>query len=117
MVQFAVIMYIKIANLPGSKIIVCFILLLFLNQRVCAEDEVEELRKDILELEKIVNPFIRIFQKVSILVAPSVVSIVGKALTALLPTPTKKYLHLFPIPGKRVKNPRILIDQVLAPES
>ncbi|MGR3293682.1 MAG: trypsin-like peptidase domain-containing protein [Candidatus Scalindua sp.] len=40
--------------------------------------EVEDLRKDLLELEKIVNPFVRIFQKVSRLVAPSVVSIIAE---------------------------------------
>ena len=52
--------------------------MLLLSQGVCAGGEVEELRKDILELEKIANPFVRIFQKVSRLVAPSVVSIVAE---------------------------------------
>ena len=70
MIQFEVIMYTKFSNLLGFKIIICLIYLLLLSQKVCAEDEVEELRKDILELEKIANPFVRIFQKVSSLVAP-----------------------------------------------
>ncbi len=70
-------MYTKFSNLLGFKIIVCLISLLLLSQKVCAE-EAEELRKEILELEKIANPFIRIFQKVSSLVAPSVVSIVAE---------------------------------------
>ena len=59
------------------KIIVCLISLLLFSQKVCAEDA-EELRQEILELEKVVNPFVRIFQKVSRLVAPSVVSIVAE---------------------------------------
>ena len=70
-------MYTKFLNLLGFKIIICFVFLLLLSQKVCAE-EVEELRKDILALEKMVNPFVRIFQKVSNLVAPSVVSIVAE---------------------------------------
>ncbi|MHC4454480.1 MAG: hypothetical protein ACYSWS_07260, partial [Planctomycetota bacterium] len=71
-------MSIKFLNLVNSKIIICLILLLFFGQGISAGDEVEELRKDILELEKVANPFIRIFQKVSRLVAPSVVSIVAE---------------------------------------
>ncbi len=71
-------MFVKFLNLLSSKIIVCLILLLLLGRGISAGDEVEELRKDILELEKIANPFIRIFQKVSRLVAPSVVSIVSE---------------------------------------
>lgn len=103
MVQFTVIMYIKIANLPGSKIIVCFILLLLLNQRVCAEDEVEELRKDILELEKIANPFIRIFQKVSSFVAPSVVSIVAEGAYGTSTDPHEEIPPPFSHPGEKGK--------------
>jgi serine protease Do len=71
-------MYVRASNLLGSKIIIYLVFLLLLSQGVCAGGEVEELRKDILELEKIVNPFVRIFQKVSRLVAPSVVSIVAE---------------------------------------
>jgi len=78
LVQFPAIMYTRFSNLLSFKIIICFISLLLLSQRVCAEDEAEELRREILELEKIANPFIRIFQKVSSLVAPSVVSIVAE---------------------------------------
>jgi hypothetical protein len=57
-------MYTKFSNFMRFKIIVCLISLLFLSQKVCAEDA-EELRQEILELEKVVNPFVRIFQKVS----------------------------------------------------
>jgi serine protease Do len=71
-------MYVRASNLLSSKIIIYLVFLLLLSQGVCAGGEVEELRKDILELEKIVNPFVRIFQKVSRLVAPSVVSIVAE---------------------------------------
>ena len=71
-------MYVRFSKLLSSKIIICLIFLLLLGQGVCTGGEVEELRKDILELEKIANPFVRIFQKVSRLVAPSVVSIVAE---------------------------------------
>ena len=71
-------MYVRFSNLLSSKIIICLVFLLLLSQKVCAGSEVEELRKDILELEKVVNPFVRLFQKVSRLVAPSVVSIVAE---------------------------------------
>lgn len=70
-------MYTKFSNFTRFKIIVCLISLLFLSQKVCAE-EAEELRQEVLALEKVVNPFVRIFQKVSRLVAPSVVSIVAE---------------------------------------
>ncbi|NOR64540.1 MAG: PDZ domain-containing protein [Candidatus Scalindua sp.] len=71
-------MYAWISNLLSSKIIICLVFLLLLGHGVCSGGEVEELRKDLLELEKIANPFVRIFQKVSRLVAPSVVSIVAE---------------------------------------
>ncbi len=71
-------MYVRASNLLSSKIIIYLVFLLLLSQGVCSGGEAEELRKDILELEKIVNPFVRIFQKVSRLVAPSVVSIVAE---------------------------------------
>ncbi len=71
-------MYVWFSNLLSSKIIFCLVFLLLLSQKVCAASEVEELRKDILELEKVVSPFVRLFQKVSRLVAPSVVSIVAE---------------------------------------
>ncbi len=71
-------MYVKLLKFLSSKIVICLILLLFLFRGISVGDEVEELRKEILELERIANPFIRIFQKVSRLVAPSVVSIVAE---------------------------------------
>ena len=71
-------MYVKFAKLLRAKILICLVFLLLLSHGVCSGSEVEELRKDLLELEKIANPFVRIFQKVSRLVAPSVVSIVAK---------------------------------------
>ncbi|WP_162532336.1 trypsin-like peptidase domain-containing protein [Candidatus Scalindua japonica] len=52
--------------------------MLLLSQSVSLGGEAEELRKDLLELEKVIDPFVRIFQKVSRLVAPSVVSIVAE---------------------------------------
>jgi serine protease Do len=78
LVQFNVIMFKKNLNILSSKIIICLILFLSFGPGVAVGDEVEELRKEILELERIANPFIRIFQKVSRLVAPSVVSIVAE---------------------------------------
>ncbi len=71
-------MYVNFSRLLIVKIIISLVFLLFPSQRVCTGSEVDELRKDILELEKIANPFVRIFQKVSRLVAPSVVSIVAE---------------------------------------
>ena len=71
-------MYVKFSKLLRAKILICLVFLLLLSHGVCFGSEVEELRKDLLELEKIVNPFVRIFQKVSRLVAPSVVSIVAE---------------------------------------
>ncbi|MCP4253564.1 MAG: PDZ domain-containing protein [Candidatus Scalindua sp.] len=72
-------MYVKFAKLLRAKILICLVSLLLLSHGVCSGGEVEELRKDLLELEKIANPFVRIFQKVSRLVAPSVVSIVAES--------------------------------------
>jgi len=71
-------MSVKFSKLLRAKIIICLVFLLLLSHGVCFGSEVEELRKDLLELEKIANPFVRIFQKVSRLVAPSVVSIVAE---------------------------------------
>jgi serine protease Do len=94
-------MYIKTSNLLRFKIIVCFIFLLFFSQKVCAEDEVEELRKEILELEKVVNPFVRIFQKVSSLVAPSVVSIVAEGAYGTFTDPHEEGSSPFVPPGEK----------------
>ncbi|MDR4504831.1 MAG: trypsin-like peptidase domain-containing protein [Candidatus Scalindua sp.] len=71
-------MYLKFLNRIQKKVILCFTLLLFFNQWTFADDEAEKLRHDLLELEKYVNPFVQIFQKVSSLVGPSVVSIVAE---------------------------------------
>ncbi len=49
LVQSDVIMFKKNLNLLSYKIIICLILLLFLGQGVTVGDEVEELRRDILD--------------------------------------------------------------------
>ncbi len=103
MIQFSIIMYIKISNSKSFKIIVCFVFLLLLSQKVCAEDEAEKLRKEILELEKIVNPFVRIFQKVSRLVAPSVVSIVAEGAYGTSTDPHEEGTSPFVHPKKKDK--------------
>ena len=75
-------MYIRHSNLVFSKAIsgalICFIFVLTLSHRVMAEDDVDRLKQDLLELERTANPFVQIFQKVSSLVGPSVVSIVAE---------------------------------------
>lgn len=95
-------MYTKFSNFMRFKIIVCFIFLLLLSQKVCA-DEAEELRKEILELEKIVNPFVRIFQKVSRFVAPSVVSIVAEGAYGTSTNPHEEGTSPFVHPKKKDK--------------
>ncbi len=81
--------------------------MLLLSQGVCAgSSEVEELRKDILELEKIANPFVRIFQKVSRLVAPSVVSIVAEGAYGTSTNPHGEGIAPFSSPdGNNNKSP------------
>ncbi|MDP7530863.1 MAG: trypsin-like peptidase domain-containing protein, partial [Candidatus Scalindua sp.] len=74
--------------------------MLFLSQKVCAE-EAEELRQEILELEKVVNPFVRIFQKVSRLVAPSVVSIVAEGAYGTSTNPHEEGSSPFVHPKKK----------------
>ncbi len=106
MIQFDVIMYTKFSNLLSLRIIICFISLLLLSQKVCAEDEVEELRKDILELEKIANPFVRIFQKVSSLVAPSVVSIVAEGTYGTFTDPHEEGSSPFVHPREKDEKPQ-----------
>ena len=99
-------MYVRVSNLLSSKIIICLVFLLLLSQRVCAGGEVEELRKDILELERIANPFVRIFQKVSRLVAPSVVSIVAEDTYGISTDPHEEGISPFSSPdGKNNKSP------------
>ena len=100
MIQFSAIMYTKFSNFMRFKIIVCLISLLFLSQKVCAEDA-EELRQEILELEKVVNPFVRIFQKVSRLVAPSVVSIVAEGAYSTSASPHEEGSSPFVHPQKK----------------
>ncbi len=100
MIQFSVIMYTKFSNSLSFKIIVCLISLLLFSQKVCAE-EAEELRQEILELEKVVNPFVRIFQKVSRLVAPSVVSIVAEGAYGTSTNPHEEGSSPFVHPKKK----------------
>ncbi|ODS34833.1 MAG: protease [Candidatus Scalindua rubra] len=71
-------MYMKFSSFLNCKIIICFIFLVIFTQRVFAENEADKLKRDILELEKIANPFVQIFRKISSLVGPSVVSIVAE---------------------------------------
>ena len=66
--------------------------------------EVEELRKEILELEKIANPFVRIFQKVSRLVAPSVVSIVAEGAYGTSVNPHEERVTPFSSPDDKNSN-------------
>ncbi len=102
MIQFSVVMYTKFSNFLSFKIIVCLISLLLFSQKVCAE-EAEELRQEILELEKVVNPFVRIFQKVSRLVAPSVVSIVAEGAYGTATNPHEERPSPFVHPKKKDK--------------
>ncbi len=88
----------RVSNLLSSKIIICLVFLLLLSQKVCVGSEVEELRRDILELEKIANPFVRIFQKVSRLVAPSVVSIIAEGVYGTSTNPHEEGRSPFPSP-------------------
>ena len=56
----------------------CSLLFSFLPNRLALADrniEVERLKQELLELEKITQPFIQTFRKVSLLVSPSVVSL------------------------------------------
>lgn len=81
-------------NYKYCKIIICIVFLFTISFKVFAEDEVEKLRNDILELEKFANPFVQLFQKVSSLLGPSVVSIVAEEMSSdfigphdILPSP------------------------------
>lgn len=87
-------------NLLHWKIIVALILTLTFNCKVFAEDDVEKLRKDILELSKIANPFVQIFRKVSILVGPSVVSIMAESISEAPADPHDKTPSPFFLPGE-----------------
>ena len=104
MIQFYVIMYTKFFNFLSFKIVVCLISLLLFSQKVYAE-EAQELRKEILELEKVVNPFVRIFQKVSRLVAPSVVSIVAEGAYDSSTNPHEERPSPFVNPKEKDKTP------------
>jgi serine protease Do len=89
-----------------AKILICLVFLLLLSHGVCSGGEVEELRKDLLELEKIANPFVRIFQKVSRLVAPSVVSIVAEGAYGTSTNPHGEGIAPFSSPdGNNNKSP------------
>ena len=99
-------MYVKFSKLLRAKILICLIFLLLLSHGVCSGGEVEELRKDLLELEKIANPFVRIFQKVSRLVAPSVVSIVAEGAYGTSTNPHGEGIAPFSSPdGNNNKSP------------
>ena len=80
-------MYMRFQNLLLYGIVVCIIFALTYSHKVVAEDEVEKLRQDILELRKVANPFFQVFQKVSNLVGPSVVSIVAESLSETISDP------------------------------
>ena len=84
-------MFIRFSNLLRYKIIICFVFLFIFSHIVFAEDEVEKLRRDLLELEKIANPFVQIFQKVASLVGPSVVSIVAEGIYGTFTDPHDKF--------------------------
>ncbi len=84
-------MFIRFSNLLRYKIIICFVFLFIFSHIVFAEDEVEKLRRDLLELEKIANPFVQIFQKVASLVGPSVVSIVAEGMYGTSTDPHDKF--------------------------
>ncbi|MBT6563032.1 MAG: PDZ domain-containing protein [Candidatus Scalindua sp.] len=99
-------MYVKFLKLLRAKILICLVFLLILSHGVCSGGEVEELRKDLLELEKIANPFVRIFQKVSRLVAPSVVSIVAEGAYGTSTNPHGEGIAPFSSPdGNNNKSP------------
>ncbi|MBT3880845.1 MAG: PDZ domain-containing protein [Candidatus Scalindua sp.] len=99
-------MYVKFSKLLRAKILICLVFLLLLSHGVCSGGEVEELRKDLLELEKIANPFVRIFQKVSRLVAPSVVSIVAEGAYGTSTNPHGEGIAPFSSPdGNNNKSP------------
>ncbi len=101
MIQFSAVMYARFSNFfLGFKIIICLVSLFLISQRAGIGEEAEELRKDILELEKAVNPFVRIFQKVSRLVAPSVVSIVAEDAYSTPINPHEKGPSPFFLPGE-----------------
>ncbi len=84
------------------KIIICFVFLL-ISHRVFAEDEAERLRQDLLELEEFANPFVQIFQKVSSLVGPSVVSIVAEGMYGTSTDPHDKLPSPFFFPKETDK--------------
>jgi serine protease Do len=99
-------MYVKFSKLLRAKILICLVFLLLLSHGVCSGGEAEELRKDLLELEKIANPFVRIFQKVSRLVAPSVVSIVAEGAYGTSTNPHGEGIAPFSSPdGNNNKSP------------
>ncbi|MFQ5962842.1 MAG: trypsin-like peptidase domain-containing protein [Candidatus Scalinduaceae bacterium] len=95
-------MYIRFLYSSQCKIF-CVIFLLVFSHRVFAGDEVEKLRREILELEKIANPFIQIFQKVSSLVEPSVVSIIAEGEPGTSMNPHDKLPSPFSLPEENGK--------------
>ncbi|MHC4184075.1 MAG: S1C family serine protease, partial [Planctomycetota bacterium] len=82
------------------KITSCLVFLL-ISHSVFAEDEAKRLRHDLLELEKVANPFVQIFQKVSSLVGPSVVSIVAEGAYGTATNPHDKLPSPFFLPGEK----------------
>ena len=93
-------MYIRFLNLLRYKITICLVFLL-ISHSVFAEDEAERLRQDLMELEKVVNPFLQIFQKVSSLVGPSVVSIVAEGAYGTATNPHSRLPSPFFLPGEK----------------
>lgn len=93
----------ELLNLFRCKIIICLVFVLIFSNRAFAEDEAERLRRDLLDLEEIVNPFIQIFQKVSSLVGPSVVSIVAEGTYGTSMDPHDKLPSPFFVPNENGK--------------
>jgi serine protease Do len=96
-------MYTRFLDLLRYRILICFVFLLIFSNGVFAEDEAERLRRDLLELEEIVNPFVQIFQKVSSLVGPSVVSIVAEGTYGSSADPHDKLPSPFFLPKEEDK--------------
>ncbi len=98
-------MYMKFSNRMQKRVVFCLTFFLFSGQWAFADGEAEKLRRDLLELEKFANPFVQIFQKVSSLVGPSVVSIVAEKTPETVADPHDTFPSpFFPPPQKEENN-------------
>ena len=97
-------MSLKFSNLFHKPVIICFTFLFLFIQGTFAEDEAGKLRRDLLELERFVNPFVQIFQKVSSLVGPSVVSIIAEDTSETFADPHDILPSPFFLPQEENKN-------------